>query len=131
MHLYKLTGISRFSRQMRIVMELQLGQHFPRLHPSTAIEENCITNEVIDVFIVFQWKVVGLATYSYFIACCIARQNGGPISICLPSGNSTQNSNSTCSANNDNYIELYIPVQTILEFLFYMGLLKVSWIIWL
>ncbi|BES91999.1 Bestrophin, RFP-TM, chloride channel [Nesidiocoris tenuis] len=54
-------------------------------------------------------QVVTLATYSYFIISVVGRQY-------------------TDSSNNTHQIEvdIYIPVFTILQFLFYMGLLKVA-----
>ena len=73
----------------------------------------------------FQWKVVGVATYTYFAACLIGRQYGGPTYNCTK-----KSDNGTLIPTNEilpdtGYMELFFPAQTILEFLFYMGLLKV------
>lgn len=56
-------------------------------------------------------QVCTLATYSYFIACLVARQYTGP---------------STALAA----IDIYFPIGTILELVFYVGLLKVSVKLW-
>lgn len=52
-------------------------------------------------------QVVTLATYSFFIACIFGRQS-------LDEG------------SKDIPIDVYFPVWTVLQLLFYMGLLKVN-----
>ena len=52
-------------------------------------------------------KVCTLATYSYFIACLLARQYTGP-------------------SSSFGAIDIYFPIGTVLELIFYVGLLKVS-----
>uniref|UniRef100_T1JH91 Bestrophin homolog n=1 Tax=Strigamia maritima TaxID=126957 RepID=T1JH91_STRMM len=55
-------------------------------------------------------QVVTLATYSFFIACIVGRQyvDGGNDSLAK------------------NKVDLYVPIFTLLQFFFYMGLLKVA-----
>lgn len=53
-------------------------------------------------------KVCTLSTYSYFIACLMARQYTGPSDWSVEA------------------IDIYLPVGTIVEMLCYIGLLKVA-----
>ena len=55
-------------------------------------------------------QVVTIATYTFFVACLVGRQ---------------QEVTQLTDKQSDE-LDLYIPLFTILQFLFYMGLLKVS-----
>uniref|UniRef100_A0A915KXV1 Bestrophin homolog n=1 Tax=Romanomermis culicivorax TaxID=13658 RepID=A0A915KXV1_ROMCU len=57
----------------------------------------------------YDLRVVTIATYGFFLACLMGRQYLDP----------TKN-------YEGNKIDLYVPIFTILQFLFYMGWLKVA-----
>jgi len=59
---------------------------------------------------------VTLAAYSFFAACLVGRQC---VDCKLVPGNDCKVINNIC------HIDVYFPVWTVMEFLFYMGLLKV------
>ncbi|XP_037075395.1 bestrophin-1-like [Pollicipes pollicipes] len=56
-------------------------------------------------------QVVTIATYAFFVACLVGRQ---------------QEAGQTLHASDAGQLDLYIPLFTVLQFLFYMGLLKVA-----
>lgn len=61
------------------------------------------------VFLFLQYQVVTIATYSYFLACTIGRQYLDPK-----------------AGYAGHTFDLYFPGFTVLEFVFYVGWLKVS-----
>ena len=59
--------------------------------------------------------MVTIATYTFFVACLVGRQQ-----------EVTQLTDKQGVQGDNVELDLYIPLFTILQFLFYMGLLKVS-----
>jgi hypothetical protein len=104
-------GILRIPCQLRSSVELQLGIDPHGLHTSAfltfIINKKKIKVAVIHICRYWSIQVCTLATYSYFIACLVARQYTGPSTAI-------------------GAIDIYFPIGTVLELVFYVGLLKVS-----